>query len=190
MTDDKKQFLNWKEVVEDFLNRKKDSEEEKYIKDEIKKIADLYKRKEYFKDQEIKNFFDPKKEKKDKSQTAIDFQRKKLQSVLKLEQIPDEFDVIKISEEYQNKCEKIAEKFEARKWIIEASKNADSVSFATHVIKLTHSKIDSSSFYDQIDSQKLSVLSTASIKEKSIDGAVSGNQYAPIYQFLDRKSVV
>ncbi|MCQ8130304.1 type I-F CRISPR-associated protein Csy1, partial [Methylomonas rivi] len=116
---------------------------------------------------------------------SIDFQRNKFKSVLTLKQTEDVFDVKLLYEDYENKCIQIAEKFEARKWITDASKNASSVNFATHVIKLTHSKIDSSSFYDKIDSQSLKFLTTSSLKETKVDGAVSGNQYAPVYQFLE-----
>ena len=49
-------------------------------------------------------------------------------------------------------------------WINKASQDASSVSFATHVIKLTHSKIDGSSIYDQISSQKNDILTTSSLK--------------------------
>lgn len=185
MVDYKNDFSNWKDVINDFFEIKKSAEEEKYIKSEIKKLADWYKKHEFFKDQKIKKIFDLKKESNESSQASIDFQRNKFKSVLALKQTEDEFDLKLLHKNYENKRMQIAEKFEARKWIAEASKNAGSVNFATHVIKLTHSKIDSSSFYDQIDSQSLNTLTTSNLKEIKVDGAVSGNQYAPIYQFLE-----
>lgn len=70
-------------------------------------------------------------------------------------------------------------------WLDWAAKNASSVSFATHVPKLTHSKIDSHSLIDSVYEQKPSVVCTASLSRKVIDGAVAGNQFSPIYQFLE-----
>jgi CRISPR-associated protein Csy1 len=70
-------------------------------------------------------------------------------------------------------------------WLDWAAENATSVSFATHVPKLTHSKIDSHSLIDSVDDQKLGVVCTASLYRKIIDGAVAGNQFSPIYQFLE-----
>jgi CRISPR-associated protein Csy1 len=70
-------------------------------------------------------------------------------------------------------------------WLDWAAKNANSVSFATHVPKLTHSKIDSHSLIDSVYEQKTSVVCTASLSRKFIDGAVAGNQFSPIYQFLE-----
>ncbi|MCQ8130711.1 hypothetical protein, partial [Methylomonas rivi] len=62
MGDDKNEFSNWKDVIDDFFETKKSSEEEKYIKSEIKKLAEWYKKHEFFKDQKIKKLFDLKKE--------------------------------------------------------------------------------------------------------------------------------
>lgn len=59
------------------------------------------------------------------------------------------------------------------------------MSFATHVIKLTHSKIDSPSLFDCIDAQDNRYMTTSALQEKIIDGAVAGNQFAPIFQFLE-----
>ena len=157
MVDDKKEFSNWKEVIDDFFETKKAAEEEKYIKSELKKLAEWYKQNEFFKDQKIKKLFDLKKESNESSRSLIDFQRNKFESILGLKQTEEKFDVKLLREDYVDKCMQIAEKFEARKWITEASKNAGSVNFATHVIKLTHSKIDSSSFYDKIESQSFKV---------------------------------
>lgn len=185
MTEENNSFENWEEVIIDFLERKKSAEEESYLKGQIKTIASAFEKQKYFGDQDIKDFFDSKKSKKEKEQSSLDFQRKRLETVLSFEQQPETIAIDTVTEEYQEKCNKIAEKFAPNKWISDAAKNASSVNFATHVIKLTHSKIDSPSFYDQIDAQRTDILSTSSIKEKAIDGAVSGNQFAPIYQFLE-----
>jgi CRISPR-associated protein Csy1 len=54
-----------------------------------------------------------------------------------------------------------------------------------HVNKLTHSKIDSPSIYDQISATKTEYITTSALTVKAIDGAVAGNQFAPIFQLLE-----
>lgn len=175
----------WEEVIIDFLIGKKIKDEESYIKDQIKIISGLYEKEKYFGRQDIEDLFDPKKSKKDKSQLAIDFQRQKLQDVFVLDAKPEDLDLDQLHENYKKKCDNIENKYDANSWISRAAHDASSVSFATHVAKLTHSKIDSPSLYDSIASTKLNVLTTASLTDKAIDGAVAGNQFAPVFQFLE-----
>jgi CRISPR-associated protein Csy1 len=185
MTEETSELETWDEVIVDFLTGKEIAEEEKYIKDEIKNIADYYKRQNYYDQQAIKDLFDPKKSKKEKSQRAIDFQRQKRQAVFALEQKPEDLDSTKLNQDYAKKCADLANKYAANTWISKAAQDAVSVSFATHVAKLTHSKIDSPSFYDSVSSARTDILTTASLTDKVIDGAVAGNQFAPIFQFLE-----
>lgn len=182
---EEKKFVTWEEVVVDFLQRKKEAIEEAYLKDEIKEIATLYESSMFSDDDDLKNFFDPKKNKKAKEQSAVEFQRAKLQQIFDLDRKPDDFDQNKIENTYSKRLEEIEAKFEPYKWIGQASTDASSVTFATHVFKLTHSKIDSKALLDQVDSKKDEYLTTSHIKNKIIDGAVVGNQYAPVYQFLE-----
>ena len=86
---EKEKFVTWKEVIIDFLQRKKEVIEEAYLKDKIKDIAALYKSNMFFGDDDIKNFFDSKKNKKTKEQSAIEFQREKLQQIVDFEREPD-----------------------------------------------------------------------------------------------------
>lgn len=90
-----------------------------------------------------------------------------------------------MNEDYAKKCDDIANKYASNSWISKAAHDASSVSFATHVAKLTHSKIDSPSLYDGVASAKINILTTASLADKAIDGAVAGNQFAPVFQFLE-----
>jgi CRISPR-associated protein Csy1 len=172
----------WEEVINDFLTGKKIKEEEGYIKDQIKIISGLYEKQKYFGRQDIEDLFDRKK---DKSQLAIDFQRQKLKAIFVLDKKPEGLDFDQLRENYKKKCDNIDNKYDANGWISKAAHDASSVSFATHVAKLTHSKIDSPSLYDSIASTKLNVLTTASLTDKAIDGAVAGNQFAPVFQFLE-----
>lgn len=182
MVNENKEFETWEEVISNFFLVKKDTEEDKYLKEVIKVISRLYNVENYFNNEEVKVFFNTKK---NAEQSSLEFQREKLAQILIFDDRPSEFDPNITIENYQEKCKEILDKYEPFEWISKAAKNASSVSFATHVIKLTHSKIDASSLYDKIDSTRPDALTTSSLLEKNIDGAVSGNQFAPVFQFLE-----
>lgn len=159
----------WESVISDFLEQKCESDEEKYIKDFIKELENEY----------LKNYFGDNKLTKTKEESSIEFQRRRIQEIFNLESN------IAHQDKYNEKLSEISQKYEPVFWVSEASKNASSVSFATHVSKLTHSKIDSPSIFDQIRVTKLNYLTTSALSEPEIDGAVAGNQFAPIFQFLE-----
>ena len=182
MVDESKKFETWEEVINKFLTDKSQSDEEKYLKEVIKGVGTLCEKSGLYEKESIKKFFSAKKE---KEQLAIDFQRLRFNKILRYKRVVSEFDFGQFEADYKVKYEAIIVKYKPCKWIADAAINASSVSFATHVIKLTHSKIDSSSLYDQVDSLKANSLTTSCLREKSIDGAVSGNQFAPIFQFLE-----
>ena len=73
-----KELKNWEEVIVDFLNNKKEAKEEKYLKECLKEINDLYKSENYYNDQNLQDFFNAKKTKEDKNQTSLEFQQKKI----------------------------------------------------------------------------------------------------------------
>lgn len=185
MSEEVKRLESWEEVIVDFFQNKKNAEEEKYLKDIIKKIAKLYEENNYFNNEEIEDYFNQKKSKKSNEQTSIEFQRERLSSIFTLNHQIESIDQNAILDAYNNTLNEIEQKFESHSWIERAAKDASSVTFATHVFKLTHSKIDSLSLPDMIDSQKYEYLTTSMIKGKEIDGAVAGNQFAPVYQFLE-----
>jgi len=182
MTEEKSELGTWEEVIVDFLTGKKTVEEEKYIKDEIKKIADYYQQQKYYNQPSIKDLFDSKK---NKDQLTIDFLKEKRQKIFLLDGKPVDLDCTKLDEDYVKKCTNLDSKYDANSWITKASKDAASVTFATHVAKLTHSKIESPSLYDSVATVKSNILTTSSLANKVVDGAVSGNQYAPVFQFLE-----
>ena len=179
------EFESWKEVINNFFEQKTMIDELKYLKDEIKLINTQYSQVNYFNDEELENFFDAKKNKKSKEQTDIQFQRHKALKIIRLRQKPEGMDFVKSIKEYRSKFQEISNKYEPKKWLSENSKKAGSVSFATHVSKLTHSKIDSPSLYDKVNVKSPCLLTTSCLNKKIIDGAVSGNQFAPIFQFLE-----
>jgi CRISPR-associated protein Csy1 len=187
MTTQVKVFETWEEVITNFLYKKLNSEKEEYLKNIIKKIAAEYKKYNYFDNQKIKHIFNTKRNEKNSLQTSLEFQISKFKSILDFTEKHEEIIQEDFEIKYYTKCEKLLEKYNPHNWIKTAAGNASSIRLATHIIKLTHSKIDSSnsSLYDQTKSQKPGILSTSTLKKKIIDGAVAGNQYAPIFQFLE-----
>lgn len=175
----------WEKVIRAFLKDKRDVEEEYYLKAVLKEIASSFERQRWLSDEKIKAFFDPKKNKKDSNHSALSFLREKFQACKELlvPSVGQDWDGLNSS--YEDKCRSLDEKYSPVRWIADNAPNAGSVSFATHVTKLTHSKIDSPSILDQVDETKSYALTTSSLSEKVIDGAVAGNQFAPIFQFLE-----
>lgn len=92
MSEEDREFATWEEVILDFFLRKNETEEEKYLKDTIKTVAKLYEQLNYFDNSEIEAFFDAKKNKKEKSQLALEFQRLKFKQIFDFDQKPDDFD--------------------------------------------------------------------------------------------------
>lgn len=185
MSKETRKLETWTDVMSDFFRRKYETEEEKYLKEELKSVGGLYKKANYFDDEDIEFLFDTKRNKKAKEQSALTFQRKRAIQVLRLSNHPEGFDIERKKEDYRKKVDDLQAKFTPRIWLSENASNAGSVSFATHVIKLTHSKIDTPSLFDCISEQDSAYLTTSSLTEKIIDGAVAGNQFAPIFQFLE-----
>lgn len=185
-------YRTWESVISNFLFEKCISDEERYIKEVIKKFEEECKKNAYYGSKLLKDFFGDNKPKKDENESTIKFQRRRLEECFEIEDdlgkqtetvilgVPDR-------DAYKGNIEKITEKYNLESWISEASKNASSVSFATHVSKLTHSKIDTPSIYDQVPVTKSSYLTTSSLLVPEIDGAVAGNQFSPIFQFLELK---
>jgi len=175
----------WKDIIVGFFRRKFEAEEEKYLKDELKSVGELYKEVNFFNDEQIEYLFDTKRNKKEKDETPLDFQRKRAVAVLTLSDKPETLNTYRKKKNYLKKFKELSRKYHPQTWLSTSSEHAGSVSFATHVIKLTHSKIDTPSIFDSIDIQSKSYLTTSVLKNKAIDGAVAGNQFAPIFQFLE-----
>jgi len=182
MSDESKKFSTWQEVIVDFFETKSAAEEEKFLKDHLKDIKEKCEKQNYFDGEEIKKLFDSKKP---KEQSSLDFIRSKFNTVLELDDKPVGFSSEEERDIHEKTLNEISEKYQPAKWITESSRNAGNICFASHVIKLTHSSIKASSFIDNIDSVQESCLTTSALRQRVLDGAVSGNQYAPIYQFLE-----
>lgn len=183
-------YPTWADVIASFFTKKIYAEEEKYIKELIKQVEADCKKKNYYNSELIRNHFGDEKLKREKEESSIDFQRRRIQALFDIKDALMGIDSVgEISElsrdSYEQKTKNIAEKYEASNWLEKASKVAASVSFATHVSKLTHSKIDSPSIFDQISAVKPEYVTTSALVKKEIDGAVTGNQFAPIFQLLE-----
>lgn len=180
----------WETVLNNFFITKIHGEEEKYIKEIIKNIESDCKKKNYFNIPLIQHYFEDGKLKREKQEDSIIFQRRRINALFALKDTLQntmlDGAIVELERNlYEQKVKDIAEKYKPNEWLAKASKSAASVSFATHVIKLTHSKIDSPSIYDQINVVKASYLTTSTLSIKTIDGAVAGNQFAPIFQLLE-----
>jgi CRISPR-associated protein Csy1 len=174
---------SWTDVIMTFFQEKCEAEEEAYLKEEIKKAQEQYAAVNYFEDNKITAIFDTKKYKKDKGEKPVDFQRRRAKVLLS--RTPETLNRFRKLREYIKTKHKIDQKYTPANWLSKNCDNASSVSFATHVAKLTHSKIDTPSIYDNTDEIQAGYLTTSSLSHKAIDGAVAGNQFAPIFQFLE-----
>lgn len=180
-----KENKTWDDVISEFFRKKHESEEEKYLKEELKAVGELFKKVNYFNDADIEFIFDTKRNKKSDKESALSFQRKRAIKVLKIQKKVEGVDLDQKKDEYRKKSNSFKEKYTPHKWLTENAGNAGNVNFATHVIKLTHSKIDTPSLLDSIDKKDDACLTTSTLRTKEIDGAVKGNQFAPIFQFLE-----
>ena len=176
--------VSWQELIVEFLQKKIQAKEEAYLKDSIKGIDKTFKKYSYFNDSAIKDYFDPKKNKKTSEQSSLVFQREKFQGVARLPNKPEGFDWSLEQAKYNEKCLALNQEYSAADWIDNAASVAPKVSFATHVAKLTHSKIDSPSIIDEIEEIDPKYLTTSSLKHKVIDGVLD-NKYAQVFQFLE-----
>jgi len=185
MSEKGKSLRTWEEVIAGFLSTKAEAEEEKYLKDGLKSVGEQYKKMQFFNNDEIEYLFDTRKNKKEKNEASLDFHRRRALAVLTLEDKPSGLNLYRQKKDYFKKIKEVTKKYDPINWLSINCENASSVSFATHVIKLTHSKIGSPSLFDCVDEYRDSYLTTSALKTKVIDGAVAGNQFAPIFQFLE-----
>lgn len=174
---------DWEALILDFLIAKFEADLSKFSKETFKNVQKLTAKSDAISD-EFEDFLDTRKNKKPDNVSDKDFLMSRMDSLFEHLESVDVIDKISLKSDYIALIDKLKQKYQANAWIEDASNNASSITFATHVAKLTHSKIDSSSLNDSINSSRPDVLTTSSLSEIIVDGAVAGNQYAPIYQFL------
>ncbi|WP_026879509.1 type I-F CRISPR-associated protein Csy1 [Ignatzschineria larvae DSM 13226] len=144
-----------------------------------------YQKEELTADEEIAFIFNARKNKREEDELESQFILAQLDKLAEMDIKPQSLNFESQKMEINVKKQELKQKYHPEIWLTWAAKNAQNVVFATHVPKLTHSIIDSSAFFDNTTADKDSYLTTAKLKSIAIDGAVRGNQYAPVYQFLE-----
>lgn len=180
------QLMNvWKNIILNFLMQKYEDEIVKYLKEKFKKIADDYAKEKFYHNGDIAFILDSKKNKKADGQKESDFIVEQIFKLSEFSTVPTSINFVELQSEINLKKQEALNKFTPQVWLSWAAENAKSVTFATHVSKLTHSAIDSPSFFYSKRGVKNSYLTTSNLNSAAVDGAVRGNQFSPIYQFLE-----
>ena len=176
--------LSWEGVITNFLADKYEADFTKYLKDLFKGISSTYEKEGFFTNEDLVFIFDTRKNKKTDEQKETAFILEQITFLQEFNEKPISINFESINTDINTKQQDLVSKYAPETWITWAAENAKNVTFATHVTKLTHSVIDTPSFFDAFKATKNSHLSTSSITNIVIDGAVKGMQYSPVYQFL------
>ena len=121
--------------------------------------------------------------KKEKEQSLSSFQKEKYNKLILLIQKLG-IDVLDIVTQYQDKLQKLNENHIIEKWLDDNCKNANKISIATHIAKLTHSSNKGTCFYDDINYLDNKYLTTSQIKNIIVDASYENALYAPIASLL------
>ncbi len=175
----------WQAIIASFLNEKYEADFAKYLKDLLKNLSDSYNKAGLLANEELEFIFDTRRNRKTAEQLETEFIQEQLAKLESFTKKPSDLNFLEIQSKISNKQQELEDKYAPANWLTWAADNAKNVSFATHVPKLTHSIIDSPAFFDTSTTAKETHFSTASLKNIAIDGAVRGNQYAPVYQLLE-----
>ena len=182
------------DVIKNYITDRKNGKEVSLLKDKPKKsgkgginikLTKVIKSSSSHDEKKLKEIIDAKKL---KEQTELSFQQDKFNKLklLAKELFSDTSDI----KEYQASLQKIKDEYDFNTWINTECKNADKVSIATHIAKLTHSSNKGSCFYDRSQSINNKYLTTAHIKKPILDGSYESAKYAPITSFLLLKNGV
>lgn len=178
---------SWESVITNFLADKYQADFAKYLKDLFKSIGSTYEKEGFFSNEDLAFIFDTRKNKKTDEQKETAFILEQISLLQEFNEKPMSINFESLNSDINTKQQDLVSKYTPATWITWASGNAKNVTFATHVTKLTHSVIDSPSFFNAFETTKNAHLSTSSLTNVVIDGAVKGMQYSPVYQFLDLK---
>src|SRR5690554_5640775 len=186
MTDEELNSVpSWQAIIIDFLEEKYEADFSKYLKDSLKTLGEAYDKQGFLVNEELAFIFDTRRNRKTAEQKETDFIQEQLTKLQGFNERPTDLNFDELNSEINNKQQELKNKYSPAVWLTWAADNAKNVSFATHVPKLTHSAIDSPAFFDTSKAEKTTQLTTSSLNNAAIDGAVRGNQYAPIYQLLE-----
>lgn len=175
----------WQGLIKTFFAEKFEVDFVKYLKEVFKSVETAYQKEGLITDEEIEFIFNTRKNKREAEELESQFILAQLDRLARMEIKPQVLNFEHQKIEINIKKQELNQKYHPENWLTWAAENATNVVFATHVPKLTHSSIDSSAFFDNTTSDKDRYLTTAKLKSIAIDGAVRGNQYAPVYQFLE-----
>lgn len=175
----------WGEVIDNFLSDKYEADLSKYLKELFKGVGSAYEKEGFFTNVDLAFIFDTRKNKKSDEQKETEFILEQITLLQAFNEKPISINFESLNIEINTKQQGLISKYKPETWISWAAENAKNVTFATHVTKLTHSVIDSPSFFNVHGTTKNKHLSTSSLTNVIIDGAVKGMQYSPVYQFLE-----
>lgn len=175
----------WQTIIVDFLEEKYEADLSKYLKGSLKKLGEAYEKQGLLVNEELAFIFDTRRNRKAAEQKETDFIQEQLTKLQGFNERPTDLNFDELNSEINDKQQELKNKYSPAIWLTWAADNAKNVSFATHVPKLTHSAIDSPALFETSKNVKATQLTTSSLNNAAIDGAVRGNQYAPIYQLLE-----
>jgi CRISPR-associated protein Csy1 len=176
---------DWKGVITKFFADKYEADFAKYLKELFKGLGSSYDKEGFFTNKDLAFIFDTRKNKKTDEQKETAFILEQIALLQSFNEKPISINFEGLNIDINTKQQDLVCKYTPETWLTWAAENAKNVTFATHVTKLTHSVIDSPSFFNAFESTKNSYLSTSSLTNVAIDGAVKGMQYSPVYQFLE-----
>lgn len=174
----------WQKAISRFFEQKYEADFVKYLKELFKQANQLYEAENFYHNDDV-SFVFSRKNKRQAEKKESDFLLEQFEFLSAFEIKPFNLDFEDLNSQIALEKQKLLDKYSPVAWLTWAAENARNVTFATHVSKLTHSAIDSPSFFNTKESVNNGYLTTSSLKNAAVDGAVRGNQYAPIYQFLE-----
>lgn len=122
--------------------------------------------------------------KKPKEVAPLDFQYKRYCGLVSLAE-EHSVDISNYKEIYNEQKQKLSNDHQFAIWLDYNCKNAERVSIATHVSKLTHSSNKASCFFDdQVQEIDTRYLSTSSIHNPVVDGVYDDAKYSPLASLL------
>lgn len=182
------EYESMADVIKEYINERRDKKEVALLKDKPKKhVGGINFKLEEIIKKNANNQKELEKISKKKSQSVLQFQQEKMQGLISLAGDLN-IDIQSIKDEYEKSVSKINSEHDVLNWLSANCKNAFGVSFATHVIKLTHTRIKgASNIFDTLKSKKEQYLSTSTIQNIQLDSAFDNAAYASVATLLQLK---
>lgn len=187
-------FNSISEVIQSFIQERRDKKELSLLKDKPNKknIGGINTKLEKLVKTNVKKDSEKKsqlevllKEKKSKDMSVLEFQKDKMRKLFSLATSLGLEGIEPIQDEFCKSVEKIDAEHVIATWLTDNCRNARGLSFASHVIKLTHSRISgASSIYDQSNQFNACYLTTSSMRSLILDSALDNAKFAPTATLL------